>query len=358
MTSSLRPTLSDIGQRQSLLGPKFVGFMRWTGGALAGATALGALSLGWATMEAKRPTVRRFDIPVQARPGLKELTILHLSDLHMFAGQDFITSFIKKIAEEEHFDFVVSTGDNLGDATAAPLLLEALAPLLDKPGAFVLGSNDYYSPEMKAWSSYLDPDTVGRAALSKTGIEPDLPWVEVVHALTAAGWIDLTNQNNEVEVKTSSSGKTASVSAGHVENDDNEDGSAQLVALIGVDDPHIKRDRMPNPNATWWKPEALRLALTHSPYKRVLDRFAALDADIILAGHTHGGQLRIPGVGALVNNTDVHRRYSRGLNWWSTTSGSASSALHVSAGLGTSRYAQVRFACRPEVSLLRVCPVG
>jgi predicted MPP superfamily phosphohydrolase len=94
----------------------------------------------------------------------------------------------------------------------------------------------------------------------------------------------------------------------------------------------------------------VRLAVTHAPYLRVLDAFTRDGYDLVLAGHTHGGQVRLPGVGALVTNCDLPREQVRGLSRW------GSSWLHVSAGLGTSKYAPFRFACRPEASLLQVVP--
>jgi predicted MPP superfamily phosphohydrolase len=72
--------------------------------------------------------------------------------------------------------------------------------------------------------------------------------------------------------------------------------------------------------------------------------------DLVLAGHTHGGQLCVPLRGALVTNCDLPRRQAKGLSSWSA--GGRTAALHVSAGLGTSPYAPVRFACAPEATLL------
>ena len=91
----------------------------------------------------------------------------------------------------------------------------------------------------------------------------------------------------------------------------------------------------------------MRLGLTHSPEPRVLDRFAADGYDLVMAGHTHGGQLRVPGVGALVTNCGLDRSRARGVSRWG-----AHMWLHVSAGLGTSPFAPMRFACPPEASLL------
>ncbi|WP_242491796.1 metallophosphoesterase [Actinomyces minihominis] len=334
----LFPKFKEIGRRESLMGSQFVGFMRWTGGAIAGAVALGGAALVAAAVEARFPIVRRFDVHVPARPGLRETTILHISDLHMFERQGFIKKFLKRVAQTEQFDMVISTGDNLGSADAVPDLLDALQPLLEKPGAFVLGSNDYYSPEMKAWGTYLIPGHSAGKAKDKSKLEPDLPWVEMVNAMTEAGWIDLDNQAGTL----------------HLQN--GPEGEESTVALVGVDDPHIKRDRPTPPNRDWWEASSLRVGVMHAPYRRVLDRFANLDADLILAGHTHGGQIRIPLIGAIVTNSDISRRYSRGLHRWFPSGHGTPSFLHVSAGLGTSRYAPIRLFCRPEVSLLRFCP--
>lgn len=336
-----RPTFKEIGRRESVFGPRLVGFMRWTAGGAAATLGLGVMALSWAAFEARKPTLRRFNVEVPKRPRLRELNILHISDLHMFEGQAFIARFLADVAAKEQIDLVVSTGDNLGDEEAVPLLLGALKPLLNKPGAFVLGSNDYYSPDMKAWTAYLDPSHAEKAIAAKQTKTPNLPWLEMVTALTDAGWLDMSNQAENLKVK--------------VTGDDGRTHDAE-VSLIGVDDPHIMRDHMPKPKRKWRKDEALKLALTHSPYMRVVEEFSELGADLILAGHTHGGQVRLPVFGALVNNTDMPRLYSRGLHRWHGVTQRVQSWLHISAGLGTSKYAPIRFACRPEVSLIRVCP--
>ena len=268
----------------------------------------------------------------------ERMNILHLSDLHMFDRQTFIPKFLKRVAEEEQIDLVASTGDNLGDEDAAPLLLEALSPLLSKPGVFVLGSNDYYSPDMKAWTSYLNPDHHKRAAKTADGKEPDLPWFQMVQEFIDSGWVDLTNQAENLEVPVGS--------------------HTSLISAVGVDDPHIMRDHMPEPTEEWFEGVGLRLALTHSPYMRVLEGYADLGADLILAGHTHGGQVRVPLFGAIANNTDIPRKYSKGMHTWQIWRQGASPKLHVSAGLGTSKYAPIRFSCRTEASATPVIGSG
>ncbi len=140
--------------------------------------------------------------------------------------------------------------------------------------------------------------------------------------MTAAGWHDLTNARSQLTV------------------------GDRHVALAGVDDPHIKRDRYTKIAGRADEHADLRIGLTHSPEPHVLDRFADDGYDVILAGHTHGGQLRIPGYGALITNCGIDRARCRWVSRW------GQSWLHVSAGLGTSPYAPVRFGCLPEASLL------
>jgi predicted MPP superfamily phosphohydrolase len=76
--------------------------------------------------------------------------------------------------------------------------------------------------------------------------------------------------------------------------------------------------------------------------------------DVLFAGHTHGGQVCVPGFGALVTNCDLPRKNAKGLSSWEVAGKTL--ILNVVAGLGHSIYAPVRFACRPEVRLLTLLP--
>lgn len=320
--------LEELGSKNSLLPSRFVGFMRGSALAAASFAALATAGLSYAHWESKRPVLRKETIYLTPRPGFHALNVLHISDLHMFPGQDFIKPFLAKVAEENTIDIVISTGDNLGAPGASHLLLSALEPLLALPGAFVFGSNDYYSPLSKSPLDYLKRNRHVSATQRGERTTPDLPWFEVAQAFTRAGWKDLSNRCDAMEV------------------------TGTQLALAGVDDPHINRDRFPDVGSTWKNPGALRIGLTHAPYRRVLDRFSALNTDVILAGHTHGGQVRVPFVGPVVVNCDIPLSAGRGLTPWNN------SRLHVSAGLGTSPFAQIRFSCRPEVSLLKLVPAA
>ena len=70
----------------------------------------------------------------------------------------------------------------------------------------------------------------------------------------------------------------------------------------------------------------------------------------MLAGHTHGGQLCIPGYGAVIANCDIPTWRAKGLHDWD--SNGHTTPVNVSGGIGTSRFAPIRIACRPEAILL------
>lgn len=265
-------------------------------------------------------------------PGARAVRVLHVSDLHLVPTQRRKIAWIRSLAELEP-DLVVDTGDNMAHVDALDPLLHALEPLLSTPGVFVMGSNDYYAPVPKNPARYLLPD----ARVASPREPQELPATELAEKMRAAGWLDLTNRRDVLDV------------------------AGVRLDLVGVDDPHLDRDVFPAPVETASRggsEEArLRVGVTHAPYRRVLDAMHADGSDVIIAGHTHGGQLCVPGFGALVTNCDLDRRRAKGLHGWpgrrpDEDGGASSSWLHVSAGAGTSPYAPFRFACRPEATLL------
>ncbi len=281
-------------------------------------------------------TLRRYAVP--ALPvGSAPVRILQVSDLHLTPGQTKKIEWVRSLAELEP-DFVVNSGDNLAHLEAVPPLLRAMEPLLEFPGAFVLGSNDYVAPVPKNPARYL---TARHSQARRVGHE--LPVGDLVDGLRGGGWEDLNNARSVVRMG---------------EHD---------VELVGVDDPHVQFDRYAEVSGPARSDVSLTMGLVHAPYQRILDAMVADGASMVLAGHTHGGQLALPLWGALVTNCDLDTRRAKGVSrWWpgAGTAGRDGSAarssdapgdaayLHVSAGLGTSPYAPVRFACRPEATLL------
>ena len=97
-------------------------------------------------------------------------------------------------------------------------------------------------------------------------------------------------------------------------------------------------------------PDRPRVVLAHNP--RTVEHLAGRRCDLMLSGHTHGGQLRLPGYGALVTNCGIPRSMASGLHRYTERDEGAACWLNVSAGLGTAPTAPVRFSCRPEATLL------
>lgn len=294
--------------------------------AVATLATVGAVGYAWG-IERKSFRLRRFDVPVLP-DGAPPLTVLHISDLHATPNQPWKVEWVRRLAELEP-DLVVDTGDNLGSAAGVPAVLEALGPLLQRPGVFVPGSNDWFAPRPKNPARYLLPDD-GRRVHGAP-----LPWGELRRAFTDAGWLDLTHRRTTLHMH------------------------GLTVEVAGVSDAHLHADHYERIAGPLSSGADVGLGLSHSPEPRVIDAFAADGFRLVMSGHTHGGQLRVPFFGALVTNCGLDRRMARGLSRWAGPQpGIPEGWLHVSAGLGTSPYAPVRFACPPEAALLRLVPAG
>lgn len=286
-----------------------------------GAAAVAAVGVGCAVygalIERNLFTLRRFDVPVLP-PGEPPIRVLHVSDLHITAAQERKKRWVRDLARLEP-DLVVNTGDTISDPDAIPAILETLKPLAKYPAVFVPGNNDYYIPKARSPVRYF----TGRLPQPRP---PDMPWPELAIAMVEQGWTELTHVRTVLSI------------------------GASTVALAGVDDPHLRRVQYeliagPRDDAT------AGIGLVHSPEPDLIGRFAGDGYELVLAGHTHGGQVRVPFGPAIVTNCgiDVHR--ARWLHRWD-----ARTWFHVSAGVGTNPFMPIRFACRPEASLLTLVP--
>lgn len=306
-------------------------------GVLAAAVALagaGALAYG-ATVGVRDFRVRVESLPVLP-PGSRPVAILQLADLHMAPWQRDKIRFVRELALFEP-DLVINTGDSLGHPGGIAPLMQALEPFDGTPGVFVHGSNDYYGPQPKNPLRYFGGPS--RKASEPTHL--DTRRLEAEYR--AMGWLDLNNLARAYEIK------------------------GNRLEFFGVDDPHIKRDRLGQltgaiedmrENVGWTNdeggPESVSIGVTHAPYRRVLDMFTTFGASVIFAGHTHGGQIRWPGRPAIVTNCDIPREQAGRLSRW--THAGRTAWLNVSEGLGTSIFAPVRLGAWPEAVLVNLTP--
>jgi len=283
--------------------------------------AAGAAATGYGLWEKNQFVLREESLAILP-PGYGPLRVLHLSDIHFVPGQRKKADWLASLAALEP-DLVVNTGDNVSHINAIDPVLEALRPLLKFPGVFVPGSNDYYAPRFKNPASYF----TGPSSTPKTPVALD--WPRLRTGFGMSGWVDLTNRCQSLVV------------------------DGLRLDFSGVDDPHLRLEKYAGwPRGTRGqdtKPH-LRIAVAHAPYQRVLDHFTEDAADLILAGHTHGGQICVPGYGALVANCDLPTWRAKGLHDWE--SNGRTTPVNVSGGIGTSRFAPVRIACKPEAVLL------
>ena len=296
---------------------------RLLGSATAVVGSLGVAGLAWGLTEAHLFTLREVTCPVLP-DGREPLRVLHISDLHLLPRQRDKVAFVRELAELEP-DLVINTGDNMASQAGMGTALEALDPLLDIPGAFVWGSNDYKAPQFKNPFMYL---LNGRSHRSGRQTD-DLPWQELGAALRERGWVDLTHQRHRLVVE------------------------GITIDLRGTDDGHLDRDDYPQVAGPVATDADLTLAVTHAPYLRLLDAMTADGVDVIFAGHTNGGQVCLP-TGALITNCDLDTDRVKGLS--THIAGGHTSWLHVSAGLGTSPFAPYRIFCRPEATLVTLTP--
>lgn len=293
--------------------------------ALGAVGAVGAACAVWGIgIERYLFTVREASVAALA-PGASPIRVLHISDAHMAPWQHRKQDWLASLAGLQP-DLVVNTGDNLGHRDGLEGIRRAFAPFAGIPGVFVHGSNDVQGPSPRNPIRYFSGPSQRHRA-------PEILDTEAMdrYFTDELGWHDLNNAATRLRV------------------------AGNSVDLFGVNDAHRDWDRLDAlPAAIDSLGEqdagASVLGVTHAPYQRVLNRFTDLGADAIFGGHTHGGQVCLPGFGALVANCDIPLKQAKGLSSWAH--GDRRIPLNVSAGCGHSIYAPVRFACRPEATLL------
>lgn len=289
-----------------------------TAAALAGAAGVGYACV----VERNWFALRRYEVPVLPA-GSPPVRVLHISDIHLTPGRHLLMSWLRTLDALEP-DLVVNTGDALAHPQSVGPLLAALGPLLNRPGVFVFGSNDLYAPTIKNPARYMWRTSSGEHRQHV----PNLPWAEFGDGMESAGWFNTNNRRGRIKV-------------GELD-----------IEVAGVHDSHVRRDRYEDIAGPADPAADLRLGVMHSPEPVLLDQFAADGFNLLMAGHTHGGQICLPGSGPLVTNCGISRSLAHGLHRYPEDDPDSQCWLHVSAGLGTSPYAPARLFCRPEATLL------
>lgn len=284
----------------------------------AAAGAAGAC-VAYGLVEARLYRTRRHVIPCLP-PDAAPIRVLQVSDTHMQASNRRLASFLASLGDEEH-DLVIASGDMLGGPDSVEPLARALNGLkATSARLFVLGSSDYYVPRLRNYFNYFKPPGSRRRRRYRNRNRTE----ELRQLLTENGWVELTNRTVEIKLGT------------------------LRTQVTGLDDPHLFRDDrtllVRDPAADF----AVCLAHDPAPY----DDAARAGYDLVISGHTHGGQVRFPIVGALVTNSTL----PRGLARWAARVGDT--WVFVSPGLGTNKFAPFRFLCPPEASILELTPGG
>jgi uncharacterized protein len=284
--------------------------------ALIGAVA-GAACVAYGVVVERRWFRRqRYTLPILPDTASQPLTVLHLSDLHLRRSERAKLRFLSSL---EPGDVTVLTGDLVGEPGAVETVVEALRPLRGRIASyFVCGSNDYFVSKLPRYTDYVfggrsrgRKGTIGRGR-------------DLIDQLEADGWVHLKNARTTLS----------------------NDGTR--FEVVGMDDPHIFRHDLRV--ARREDPSAFGLAVAHSPDPA--PELAALGYRLILAGHTHGGQVRMPFVGALLTNSHMPNRLAMGLVRLPPA------VLHISPGMGTGKFAPFRFLCRPEATVLELVPAS
>lgn len=350
---------------------------------------------------------------VAGTPQFPGLRVLHLSDTHFYRGREDLVGWLRVLAKRAgmDFDLVVLTGDMLSSSYGDEFLAApALQPFIDSgvPGAYVFGDHDFYAsragnPLKYLWSTS-ESSRAGSVGAKRIG-EPG-QGNRLSRLLADSGWLDLNNANGSLDVRGvrlefsgvndphghrdqyvgfDSDGvgepRQAGVGAGETSaagvTSGGETREAEVTGTGGPGKTEVtsgggRHQGGASAGEVGFSNEYLRatgrsvrLGLSHAPYARVLNQFLSDGTDLVFCGHTHGGQVCLPGGHALVTNCDLDPQFASGLFEWQadTCQGiesetgkpdRASMSVCVSPGLGTSPFTPWRVFCPPVAYIVEL----
>lgn len=351
---------------------------------------------------------------VAGTPQFPGLRVLHLSDTHFYRGREDLVGWLRVLAKRAgtDFDLVVLTGDMLSSSYGDEFLAApALQPFIDSgvPGAYVFGDHDFYAsragnPLKYLWSTS-EKSGSGFAGAKRIG-EPG-QGNRLSRLLADSGWLDLNNANGSLDVRgvrlefsgvndphghrdqyvgfdsdgvgeprqagvgageTSAAGVTsgggpreaeATGTGGPGKTEVTSGGGRNQRGFTSAGEVGFSNEYL---RATG---RSVRLGLSHAPYARVLNQFLSDGTDLVFCGHTHGGQVCLPGGHALVTNCDLDPQFASGLFEWQADTcpgreseigepDRASMTVCVSPGLGTSPFTPWRVFCPPVAYIVEL----
>jgi predicted MPP superfamily phosphohydrolase len=252
-------------------------------------------------------------LQVPLRGLTKSLKVLHLSDLHLCEPESKKVAFLEQLMDDD-YDLVLLTGDifeNYSGVQYAPYLLSRKPRI----GAYaVLGNHDYYEYTMfhktfgRVMRKYRHPE-------QKRDVEP------MVQALLKTGYTVMRNESCQID--------------------------SEKLYIIGIDYPGISQPKLDELSAS--APSGyFKLALFHVP--KDLNDIAKTGVGFAVGGHTHGGQIRVPGWGALITDSELSTKQASGLFKRQET------IFHISRGLSADPKSNIRLFCPPAVTLLELTP--
>lgn len=355
---------------------------------------------------------------VAGTPQFPGLRVLHLSDTHFYRGREDLVGWLRVLAKRAgtDFDLVVLTGDMLSSSYGDEFLAApALQPFIDSgvPGAYVFGDHDFYAsragnPLKYLWSTS-EKSGASLAGVKRIG-EPG-QGNRLSRLLADSGWLDLNNANGSLDVRgvrlelsgvndphgrrddyvgfesggssepgssvsAGRSGHGGEVASGEVTRGDGlhqngtsagEPGNTEVTSSSGFYHGGFTSAGEGGFSNEYLRAtgRSVRLGLSHAPYARVLNEFLSDGTDLVFCGHTHGGQVCLPGGHALVTNCDLDPQFASGLFEWraDTCHGiesetgkpdRASMSVCVSPGLGTSPFTPWRVFCPPVAYIVEL----
>ncbi|MHC5033977.1 MAG: metallophosphoesterase [Planctomycetota bacterium] len=271
------------------------------------------LALWMVFIERWRFRVRRVVLDADAL-GLPALRILHLTDAHFHGRDGRLLRFLRDLSASEEVDLVFWTGDLIDNGDGIESAAQAAAFFRPRIGSFaVLGGHDYAAVSgVKVYTTLV-------AGTPQDAFAAPNPARELERRLQEAGVRVLRDDNAAFSTA-----------------------DGQEVALVALSDAFLFK---PDFEAAWrgLTESTPVIVISHSP--EVLAETSARGTRLAFFGHTHGGQVRLPIVGAVVTRTKLPSRLARGVFR------QGQMVFVINHGLGTSPAIPFRLLCRPEATV-------